>query len=141
MSAFIVNDDTINGLLAYIAADAADSRSYKRAPQVLQEAGFRLDRKGLAGLASELHRLNVYGVDARYGEGQGREMTGRPFKYRQVANPGPVQAVKSLQCLIYQCAEGDVPERPLFKVLEQLERAILATIVERLPEYSKAAWS
>jgi hypothetical protein len=51
-----------------------------------------------------------------------------------------VTAYKAISCLLYQCAEGDVPECPLYQDLERLAARLAADIVRSLPEYEKAPW-
>lgn len=60
-----------------------------------------------------------------------------------------VAAWKALQCLIYQCSEGNIPERELFKQIElyaeKLGRKILSrrgryTSIYDMPECSLAPW-
>jgi hypothetical protein len=51
-----------------------------------------------------------------------------------------VHGLKALQCLRYQCSEGDIPERPLFKELEAALAAVACAIVERMPIYEQAPW-
>ena len=50
------------------------------------------------------------------------------------------QDYKTIQCYLYQCYEGDVPETPLFKVLKKLEKEVACYIVENQPEYEEAQW-
>lgn len=142
MSAFIVRNETVNGLIAYIRWDDMSSRSYHRTRYTLQEYGFKTDEASLRGLAHEMMRLNIYGVDARYGEGQGMEMGGDCYQYNEAEpNPGHLQALTNLQCLIYQCSEGDVTERPLYKMLLELERVIATDIVRIfVPKAEATVW-
>lgn len=53
---------------------------------------------------------------------------------------GAVPALKSLNCLLYQCSEGDVPETPLYRALDTLSDQWAQEIVSRLPEYAEARW-
>ena len=50
------------------------------------------------------------------------------------------QDYKTIQCYLYQCYEGNVPETPLFKVLKKLEKEVACYIVENQPEYEEAQW-
>ena len=51
-----------------------------------------------------------------------------------------VQMFKSLQCFLYQCAEGDVDERPLYKALSAIRELLAPFIHEDSPEYEAAQW-
>jgi hypothetical protein len=76
--------------------------------------------------------------------------------YTQESRPEPDrsewQRLKSLSCLIYQCAEGTVPDTDLFKAMEEAETQIAMrltgmgtkdaarTAMNNRPEYDKASW-
>ena len=51
-----------------------------------------------------------------------------------------VQFFKSLQCFLYQCSEGDVDEKPLYKALADVEATMPADIKRDSPEYEAAEW-
>lgn len=50
------------------------------------------------------------------------------------------QLLKSLQCYLYQCLEGDVPDCELYKELEKLEHYLQNYIISKMPEYNQAVW-
>jgi hypothetical protein len=52
----------------------------------------------------------------------------------------PTQLFKSLQCFLYQCSEGNVPERSLFKALDALLNLLGPAINQESPEYAAAIW-
>ena len=52
-----------------------------------------------------------------------------------------IRIYKAMNCLSYQCSEGNVPESPLFKQLEAAIGAVACRVVDLLPEYEKAAWA
>jgi hypothetical protein len=52
----------------------------------------------------------------------------------------PMQLFKSLQCFLYQCSEGNVPEKSLFKALEALSNLLAPAINQESPEYDAAIW-
>ena len=51
-----------------------------------------------------------------------------------------VQFFKSLQCFLYQCAEGDVDEKPLYKTLAAIRGLLAPFINEDSVEYDAAVW-
>jgi hypothetical protein len=53
---------------------------------------------------------------------------------------GKVQFFKSLQCFLYQCSEGNVPDRPLFKALQDVEAFLAPTVNQDSPKYNVAVW-
>ena len=52
----------------------------------------------------------------------------------------PIQALKSLHCYSYQCSEGNIPNKKLYKLLEKLSKDIATHIIDEMPEYDKAEW-
>ena len=50
------------------------------------------------------------------------------------------QFFKSLQCFLYQCCEGDVDERPLYKTLSAIRGLLAPFINEDSKEYEAAEW-
>ena len=60
-----------------------------------------------------------------------------PYQYTEATM---IQVFKSVQCLLYQCSEENVPNQPLYKFLEELENLIARHIISEMPEYEKAQW-
>lgn len=50
------------------------------------------------------------------------------------------QFLKSLQCYLYQCSEGDTEEWELYKALDYLVGEIKSDIISNSEEYKKANW-
>ena len=115
MSAFIVSEATMN-----------------RAVQAMDES----QSEELTQLGRAMYALNQDAIEARYCE---RENVPE-FTYSAPAC-SRVAALKALQCLIYQCSEGDIPETSLlYKRMTDRANALCRAIVHDLPEYEKAAW-
>jgi hypothetical protein len=51
-----------------------------------------------------------------------------------------VQFFKSLQCFLYQCCEGNVDEKPLYKTLSAIAALLAPFINQESPEYEAADW-
>ena len=51
-----------------------------------------------------------------------------------------VQFFKSLQCFLYQCCEGDVDEKPLYKTLDAIKGLLAPSINQDSAEYDAAEW-
>lgn len=133
MSAFMVSNETIN-CVCTIPADAG--------PCAARDL-----------LGRELLAMNSAALAARYGEPLQTAADFADFRFWPRAY-SPIQQYKALRCLRYQCAEGNVPEWPLFKRLETIAAALAlaivgrplltdeqrAEIIGRLPEYDKAQW-
>jgi hypothetical protein len=67
----------------------------------------------------------------------------RPLDYHyEVVEPVPlVQVLKSLQCWLYQCNEGDVPTTALYGLFDNdVQLYLMSEIIDTLPEYQNAYW-
>jgi hypothetical protein len=134
MSAFLVSNETMQRAVEAI---------------FVAEAGYgdvvEVNPKAATELGQQLFEINQAALAARYGDNdEPPKFVGKGFTARIKAGPAQVlnvQRLKSLQCLTYQCAEGDVPETALFKRAEAAEGKLAQKIVAQTPEYEKAAWS
>ena len=52
----------------------------------------------------------------------------------------PVERLKAIRCLIYQCSEGKVPDSKLYKELEVMSGRLANVIVQNTHEYDGAPW-
>lgn len=144
MSAFVVDDKTINRVVTYLR----DDRDLKDwfGHQVSKRLDISiLSQDGLAQLARLMHVTNVQAVQQRYPDepaetlpGPIRE-AGEHFHFRYELT-GRMQALKSLQCWLYQCAEGNVPESAVYRLMERVKAEMALAIVSDLPEYERAEW-
>ena len=133
MSAYVVEDETINLIVAYLEGNEARSwlSDTKSKQKILTETYEQRQE-----LAERMFAMNVRAVKARYAD----DKTEYGFTFRDELPPPSIQAYKSLQCFIYQCSEGDVPNDPLYIGLEAIGAGLANLIVSRLPEYDKAVW-
>lgn len=144
MSAFLVEDKTISEPVNYLGA--ARGAHYEHIRETLRdETGCDITTGiGRAKLASAMHDLNREAIGQRYSEDD-EMLSGEPFLHKGGSRSAPslkeaAQAYKSLRCWLYQCAEGDVPERLLFATMECVAQALAVAIVGDLPEYKTADW-
>lgn len=146
MSAFVVEYKTINRVVSKLRAQVERGghweKTYLLAP-VLEAA--EVDSYGvepLQDLGMALLAANVEAVEQRYPGS--KELPGRidekplDYRFQHEDNIPLVWALKSLSCLLYQMAEGDVPDRPLYKALEHLRGLWAIQVVRELPEYDAA---
>ena len=141
MSAFIVSDKTLQDIVSYLDLDVRfsnTSKCYGSLNRVLLKNGFNLElNEHKDKLIKEMALLNRLGVNERYNE---QEIEAN-VKYIDQFSPSIFQAYKSLGCFLYQCCEGDIPEKNnLYKMFEQLKAIMAECIVSSLPEYDKAEW-
>lgn len=137
MSAFICSDRTINWIVAGL--NNRFYREHLRIPEVLKD--MTQEEMGNA-----IFDLNLAGVEARYDDdGGGLTVTEtgveRAYKYQCTGSPRKVQFLSSLRCLLYQCAEGDIPEtNELYKQLDYYSLELAYDIVRDTDEYQNAKW-
>ncbi len=139
MSAFMVEDETINRIVTWLRREVSTShfaidRSARK--NGIDLVSFNWDEK----LARAMFQLNCDGVNARYGEGEAEKFRPLNFTYKPEVYHSLVQVLKSLQCWMYQCCEGDIPKTKLYQFFEEVENHLALKIVMDLPEYNKAAW-
>jgi hypothetical protein len=140
MSAFMVEDKTINRVVTWLTCEVATNRHFTL-DCLAREYGVDLtsnqwDEK----LAKAMFQLNCDGVNARYGQNEAEKFSPLNFTYKQEDYSSLVQALKSLQCWMYQRNEGEVPETQLYRFFEEVENHLALKIVMNLPEYDKAVW-
>ena len=143
MSAYMVQDKTINDAIAFLSKFTNND---KWIPRPIEKLGYDLTkREDRERLAKDLFVLNVDGVEARYGKGQAKEFRPLDFKFVDRASSANrlniYQCIKSLRCLMYQCSEGNVPERDLYRAIEEVISALQGHLVNSLPQYDKAEWA
>jgi hypothetical protein len=92
-------------------------------------------------LARNMFALNIVGVENRYGKGEAAQFRDLNFTYTPVVPPADIQALKTLNCWLYRCDEGTIPDHPLYRFFDAVVvRHLLEKIVYHLPAYDKATW-
>lgn len=125
MSAFIVSDETLACVVS----------AFERLRSVRDNSPIH-SRDELSRLGNQFAKLNADAVEQRYGD---PVAVATKFQYNHRAY-SKVQQFKCLQCLIYQCSEGDVPKRKLFKMLQDRANSLACEIVNESKEYNVAKW-
>jgi len=135
MSAFMVEDKTINRVVTHVFTNGTYD-TLRRLNAECATPGEPIDEPMLGAM---LFSLNIQGVNARYGEGQAKEFRDLDYRY-QYEHATPIQVLKSLQCWIYQCSEGDVPDTLLYQIMKEYEHMLADSIISKLPAYNAAEW-
>jgi len=137
MSAYVVEDKTINRIVNYLAKNW-----HIIARQKLKEAGYDLEKiEGQIRLAQEMFDLNCESVNQRYEDRPARtEFHSEPFMFQKTDLITDVQAFKSLSCWSYQSCEGNCNEHSLYKLMQEIEGDIARHIVYSLKEFDIAVW-
>ncbi len=139
MSAFMVEDTTINRVVTWLTREVTTNRftlDWLAREYDIDLTSDKWDEK----LAQAMFQLNCDGVIARYGEGEAEKFRPLNFTYKPEIYLSLVQVLKSLQCWLYQCSEGDVPETKLYQFFEEVSHHVALKIVMDLPAYDKATW-
>ncbi len=139
MSAYIVDDETINRIIS--AAMLYTLVSLAPAPRGIVPDN--PEPNDWRALGSAMRDMNVAAVIARYGPSD--SLSGPspllPYQFRLVTAPGLVQTVKSLACYLYQCSEGDIPERRLYQQLDKWQAELCRHYVTESDAYAQAEWA
>ena len=147
MSAFMVADETINRVVYWLYFEVMKSQWLR--DKLEKVSG--IDTTSYAWsetLGKAMFALNIAGVNARYGEGEAGKF--RQLNYHYVPmhpttlyseRSQKIQVLKSMQCWLYQCMEGEVVKQPLYQFFrDTVEPHLMSNIISDLPEYQQAEW-
>lgn len=136
MSAFLVSRATVDVILTTLQLRDGETLARLFASFTAPED----PRDALDSLGRQVLALNLEALRARYG-GNEEDDAATAAGYAFTARPeSPGYVVKQLDCLMYQCAEGDVPSRPLYAAVEAMRRALVDRVLEDVPSYARAPW-
>lgn len=142
MSSYVVSDRTINNILTHL--QLSEHRDYFE--QSFKDAGLcgnsilstnHFFNKPQA-IGAAMRAMNVEAVKQRYDDPDDL-LPSTPYRFRTELVT-PMQALKSIDCYLYQCAEGTVPEMSLYRWLDSVRISIMKSIIRKLPEYDTATW-
>jgi len=135
MSCFLMDENRIASLAAAIV-------SKNEGNPLADEQGAKYDGEHLA---DAMLAMNIDAFRQRYGI-KALLVEDLDCIDLDTRNRGPLEALsevqvfKSLQCFLYQCAEGDVDEKPLYKALSAIKSRMASFIRQGTPEYEAAEW-
>jgi hypothetical protein len=139
MSAFMVADETINRVITWLSWEITLSRWLK----IKVEDALKIDmgkHNWEEALGQAMFELNIAGVNDRYGENEAKKFRALNYRYNP-AYGSKIQVLKSLQCWLYQCMEGEVIKKPLYQFFDTVvEPHLMRSIISALPEYNRAEW-
>lgn len=130
MSSFFVSKATIDACVTAINHNAAYHRDHGKLYATSNDT-----------LGKELWAMNNDALWARYPDKDdlANDEVIAGYKYKTTF-PTMIQMLRSVQCLIYQCSEGNIPERETFKSLERVEGLLKDRIISDLPAYKATKW-
>ena len=136
MSAFIVSEKTMSDIIYNLYW----SHKFKDRYYILNDNDIQTEAD-FDKLAIQLFKMNQDAIRQRYNEPENSDYSAIPeYVDWNTGTINKYQCLKSMQCLRYQCPEGDVPKTKLFKFLEDLISAWMDYIISGLPEYDNASW-
>ena len=134
MSSFVVKNETIAEIVSYLSTQK--NSPYNVVDRLLTRAGYNLENKtGREKLARDIQALNVRAVMERYSD---ERKEWHPFYYIETVPPSNIQAYRFLDQLLYQLAEGTVPQTDLYTLLDDIRGSIGREIIYNLPKYKQA---
>lgn len=137
MSAFLVSHGTVDAILTQL--NLRDGETLARL--FLPFTAPADPRDALDSLGRQLLEMNVSALEACYPSHRHDEERAEAAAYTFSARPETAgYALRQLDCLMYQLAEGDVPERPLFAALEAMRRTLADRVLADVPSYARAPW-
>jgi hypothetical protein len=105
----------------------------------LRTGDFDVTENRIRTFVQRLYAANIEAVNQRYSEGS--EVPTLSFTPASgLPKWSDEQLFKHLECLSYQCAEGDVPETEIYAQLEALIGAIARSIVGSSEKYKASKW-
>lgn len=116
--------------------------SFRVSYQVINDVLDLFNVSDADNIGKKLIRLNLLALKERYGD-KIEELEDKEFINEfssEVSHASTIQKLKSLSCLIYQCSEGKVVRKKLYKQLLELEKEVSFQIIRNLDEYDKADW-
>jgi len=126
MSAWLVCDQTLNHI-AHIMV-----KGYRNNDALANEHTQK-------SMANALKQMNLEALYQRYDDEYDEdEMFVSDTLYPYATSP--IQTFKHIECFLYQCSEGNVPECSLYKKVEKLQDQVAYSIIGDLPEYNHAKW-
>lgn len=133
MSAYIVNELTINRVINLIILFSKEREFTERRYPLLKNAILRPSKMG-----NKLYSMNVKAINSRYDNNINiKEIDNYSYSNIDISKH---QGLKSIECFLYQCSEGNITNYDLYKELTELRSDLISNIVFTSDEYKKAEW-
>lgn len=135
MSSFVVSEECMNNIINGLFWNHEFKQLYG---YMLEKAGYN-SSKDFQRLREELYCLNARGTGQRYSNDQILH-TLIQFDWKDNSHVNEWQVLKSMQCLLYQCCEGDTDEQALYKFLDKVIDCWKDYLISKVKEYQIAKW-
>ena len=137
MSAFMVSDDCITAILLRI--DERDMEALGYGYEDYEKTDYAGKYNVSIALGRAMRKMNAQALYYRYNEPTRKRPEFHPTSLN-ITRISLTVALKQLQCYLYQCSEGKVPSKKLYRDLRELEKEWACRIVRRTHEYQAAEW-
>jgi hypothetical protein len=147
MSSFIVNTTTMTKVVLAILQNTDEfhgTMTHRR--EIVDDPLNEAQLKAGTEIGGKLYAMNQAAVRVRYPDMAKRNEPGMKAPIFAMTDqerahyPTPMELFASIRCLLYQCHEGEVPKRTLYKELNAVAGELAQRIVQDLPEYQRAPW-
>ena len=142
MSAFLMSFQSLSNLANWFYFENYEDGTYKDCKKEIFRLFPEFEKLKFIDnwdkeLAKELYKLNCYSLNKLYGD----DLKSFPkFEYEEPEKINIFQCLSSVRCWLYQSCEGDADTKPLYKMMQRIEKILLNAIVNNLEEYKKARW-
>ena len=130
MSAFIVSTETMQRVIAAITDNGSIYDGTFAGTYLLRNSS------DLDALGKALFAMNADAVNQRYSE----NYVEPPFSYRPLGIVSKEDRFMAVACLLYQCSEGDVPEREMYRELGRVKNRLANAIAHDAATKVKSPW-
>lgn len=129
MSAFLVSRETMHRA---VAAIEQSSDRFGAGP-----LGHLPDAKAMSALGRQLYKMNVDALRQRYPA----QRFCPPANYAWRSRPiDPLSGFFALDCLLYQCTEGNVPETPLYQAAARVRDGLARVAAHDAANAKNVPW-
>ena len=89
----------------------------------------------------DLVGMNIDALIARYKEA---DVDKNSFKFIPVEEYSLIEAIKCMDCYLYQCNEGDIPKGYIYKKIQRVQKQLIMEYmldkIRNSPEYEALPW-
>ena len=161
MSSFMVKSETIATIADFISTVFNDKNNNTRMAiqdnayttiEKLQPQNSYIKTVSIKAVYAALSEMNCNALNQRYIHGDKAEPEQFPKDYNhfEIARnyhdgayeipASYYQLLKSIDCYLYQCSEGNVPESALYKAVQSIRNTLANWIIRNTTAYNAANW-
>lgn len=146
MSSYIVQDQTINSILAFLRYNSLYKHNgSQHISRGLADSGLNYNlanSESLQVLGETMAELNIQAVEICYPGRSEKMLDGPAYEFSQkLPTPDRMQALKSLSCFLYQCNEGGIRKTStLYQALREVKFRLAMDLIQDLPQWEDAQW-